>query len=615
MINNQKYRYDIQGLRALAVLFVFIFHLNKDYLAGGFIGVDVFFVISGYLITGIILKNKERNSFKFLDFYVSRIKRLIPVYVVFLITVLIICALFYLPPDMFNVRNSAIQSGLFISNQYYTRLDNYFGASSLENPLLHTWTLSIEMQFYLLLPLLLVFISNKLHTWFFGIITVLLLSYSFINTFYFSNKDQMYFSLAARIPEFLIGSLFMINEKNISQIFNKRYWNFLALFSIIISAIYLSEKSSFPGLWVLLPCLGTGILLINPSGSINQFLSKKFFFHIGELSYSIYLWHWPIMAIYRYYNDSPTFNLQEQILIIIITYILSFLSYKIIENKFRVLSNKKFAIYMAIPVIVISILGINILKINKKIIQAPTEYIAPSFGLSSHGSSFEKIDFLGDTTKKDSKILLIGDSNALVYKNFFDQLGKDKGFNFHTATNDSYPNIPYLDRKDFPSKLSYAQYEKVLEATKKEIEKNDFIIFISAYGDDAPSIKPALKRFSKELKKHQKLIFLTTYPLINKNPIKINKGYKKKQYKDNHYEIYYRDLPMDMKILAKNNTNIYIVSIDYKKWKNVQLPFKNDISLYYDHRHLNIYGTNTLKNDFGNDVYNQLNLIINDKHK
>lgn len=147
-----QYRYDIQGLRALAVLLVFFFHLSPATLSGGFVGVDIFFVISGYLISGIILHKKEQNKFHFLDFYISRFARILPAYSLFLVITFSVAIFLYLPSDIINIRNNVFWSALFFSNQYLAQQNNYFGMSSLENPFLHTWSLAIEMQFYFLLP-------------------------------------------------------------------------------------------------------------------------------------------------------------------------------------------------------------------------------------------------------------------------------------------------------------------------------------------------------------------------------------------------------------------------------------------------------------------------------
>lgn len=150
-----EFRKDIQGLRAIAVLFVFIFHINSSWLPGGFIGVDIFFVISGFLISSIILHKLDNNRFSFKDFYISRIKRIVPAYYFLLLIVAFFGVFFFMTSDINVFRKSFFWSLLFNSNHYFTSLDTYFGASSSENPLLHTWTLAVEMKFYLFLPILL----------------------------------------------------------------------------------------------------------------------------------------------------------------------------------------------------------------------------------------------------------------------------------------------------------------------------------------------------------------------------------------------------------------------------------------------------------------------------
>jgi peptidoglycan/LPS O-acetylase OafA/YrhL len=156
------FRNDIQGLRAFAVSLVFIFHLNPIWLPGGFIGVDVFFVISGYLISYIILQKKDKSNFSFLDFYKGRIKRIVPAYYFMLSIIGIVSLFIYFNADIGSIlRRELVATSLFFSNVYFTTLNTYFGAEMQENVFLHTWTLGVEMQFYLILPLFLIFIRNN----------------------------------------------------------------------------------------------------------------------------------------------------------------------------------------------------------------------------------------------------------------------------------------------------------------------------------------------------------------------------------------------------------------------------------------------------------------------
>lgn len=610
-----NYRHDIQGLRALAVLSVFFFHLLPQHISGGFVGVDVFFVISGYLITGIILNKKEKNSFDFFAFYIGRFKRLFPVYIAFLIITLIASFFIFLPPDMFSLRNGVVWSSLFFSNDYLSKIDNYFGASSLENPILHTWTLSIEMQFYFLLPLILIFVKKRWLNWFLGSISVILLLYSFINSTFLLEKNTMYFSLLARIPEFFIGALFSINEKVIVSILKKwSVYNELPIIGgllIVLPIFFYTERINFPGFWVLLPCIGTGFLLVSRYSYINNFLINKFMAHIGELSYSIYLWHWPIMAYIRYMNDRVNFTFPEILFIIAITYVVSYFSCRFIENIIRNIKTKSFILLMTIPIAILCVLLINTNRFNKLFLNMPIENIAPSFGLQSHGSTFEKVEVIGNIHKKNDSILLIGDSNALVYKYFFDILGKDTGLNFNTITNDIYPNIPNINENDFGSTLKRKQYERIVSETEKLLKKSKIIIFISAYSEEVPSIVPAIEQLITKMNKQQKIIFVSTFPLIGNNPIRINRGIIKKENKNNDYSIHYKVIPPRIKDIIHKTPNAYFIEIDYKNWEK-DLPFHNNQSMYYDERHLNAYGIKVLYSDFGNSVCKQLNKIIMD---
>ncbi|WP_448636327.1 acyltransferase family protein [Pedobacter panaciterrae] len=202
-----EFRNDIQGLRAIAVLLVFTFHLSPQILPGGFIGVDIFFVISGYLISSIVLHKIDNNKFSLLDFYYGRIKRIVPAYLVLLIALAAISAFIFVPSDIAGLRKGLFWSAIFNSNNYFATLDNYFGASSNENPILHTWTLAVEMQFYLFLPILLLFIKNKkILILTLTIITLIFLGYGTFEVLS-NNKGSMYYSLLARSPEFFIGVL------------------------------------------------------------------------------------------------------------------------------------------------------------------------------------------------------------------------------------------------------------------------------------------------------------------------------------------------------------------------------------------------------------------------
>lgn len=607
-----RYRYDIQGLRAVAVLLVFFFHLNANLLSGGFVGVDVFFVISGYLISGIILHKKEQNKFQFVDFYISRFKRILPAYLIFLLVTFLGAIMLYLPSDILGVRNGVFWSSIFYSNKYLSTLDTYFGMSSQENPLLHTWTLAIEMQFYFLLPILLFFIKNKKHlNYVIFLITIVLLGYSFVNSTYLYNKEMMYFSLPARIPEFLIGTLLVMNQEKIQNATKggRNIISIVSIITILISAVFFNGNTNFPGLWVLLPCLGAAFLLIDTEGVVSKFLSNKFLVHIGELSYSIYLWHWPVMVFIRYYHniDNYAFTPLEQFIIIISTYLLAYLSYTFIENSFRKLKTKKFIFTMCVPSGLLALLMFYAPQLNMKVCGFPQEYATPTVGKNSHGGYYKEVEFMGDTNKKNDSILLIGDSYALIYKNFLAIVGKKNGFNFRTITNDSYPNLSGISEKDFSSNHLKYRYENLVEITNKELKNSKVVIIGSIYRKNITSLPEAIEKFVKN-NPDKKIIFIAPFPRLNKNPIRINRGYKMDRNKDNHYNVFYQEIPESVKKIIDNNSNAYMISIDFHKLKG--LPFRNGITMYYDEDHMNEYGTTILANEFGDEFYKELKNII-----
>lgn len=590
-----QFRNDIQGLRALAVLLVFIFHLNSNYLSGGFIGVDVFFVISGYLISRIILAKKEKGTFGFVDFYTGRFKRIVPVFVVFLLLVLIFGLLIYVNSDIRGLRKNIFWSAIFNSNNYLATLDNYFGAGSSENPLLHTWTLSIEMQFYFLLPIFLIFVNRKYLFPLSLFLTTLLISYSYYNSTFLSLKESMYFSLPARIPEFLIGVMFAVKEKNIIYAIGKRQneLSILSLIALILSAIFFSESSNFPGIIVLIPCLATGLMLVCHQSSISRFFSAKPFSHIGELSYSIYLWHWAIMAFFRYYEVQYEFGALDVVYIVLITYTLSYISYSFVEKPLRGKSNRKTVLFIIVTYLILGAL-LFFMPILKKSSSIPAKFIQPSFGLKSHANTFSEIEYFGDTQKLDNdSIILIGDSHALVYKSFLDTIGKMSNFNFETITNNAYPTIPGIDADDF-SELRYRnQYNKLMKIAEPKIRNSKIIFISSVWSDRIKSLPVAFDEFMKKVDKSQKVIILSDFPTLDKNPLRIHRGITENPNRDYNFKVEVKAIPEKIKEIERKYDNLYILEVDYRKYMD-KLPFVNDTIAYYDGGHMNVYGMQTL---------------------
>ncbi len=299
-----KFRNDINGLRAIAVIAVVLFHFQPSWLPNGYVGVDVFFVISGYLMTGIIFSSIEKQQFNLLAFYVSRANRIIPA-LALLCSVLLIYGWFALTPVDYKLLGKHVFSSIsFISNHTYWGESGYFETASHEKWLLHTWSLSVEWQFYLIYPLALLICSK-----FLSLINLkrLILVGSIVG-FLFSAwaslkwANASYYLLPTRAWEMLIGGLAFVYPLKWS-LQRRKTIELVGLTLIFSSLFVIPDSAAWPGYWALLPTLGTYLVIganIQQSAITNNRVSAL----VGKWSYSIYLWHWPIVVFgnYQYEN-------------------------------------------------------------------------------------------------------------------------------------------------------------------------------------------------------------------------------------------------------------------------------------------------------------------------
>lgn len=329
------FRYDINGLRAIAVIAVVLFHFNANWLPGGFAGVDVFFVISGFLMTGIIFKGMENNTFNLFKFYVARSNRIIPPLTVLCLIVLAFGWFYLTPPDYKSLGKHAASSMGFLSNVIYWRESGYFSSASHEKWLLHTWSLSVEWQFYIIYPVVLLF-SKK----FFSITnlkrfvllsTLLGFSFSVIATFKW--PDSAYYLLPTRAWQMMIGGVAFLYPLNLSTSWRKLL-EALGLFLILITYIFVSSDTPWPGYLSLAPVIGAYLVIV--ANLQSSFISNNFIFQsLGKWSYSIYLWHWPVV-VYGYYFEIENWYLYG----LPLSVILGFASFKYIESaRFKSFSN------------------------------------------------------------------------------------------------------------------------------------------------------------------------------------------------------------------------------------------------------------------------------------
>jgi peptidoglycan/LPS O-acetylase OafA/YrhL len=323
-----QFRKDINGLRAIAVIAVVLFHFNASWLPGGFAGVDVFFVISGFLMTGIIFRGIEQENFSILKFYVSRANRIIPALAV-LCLVLLVFGWFYLNPIDYKALGKHVVSSMsFLSNITYWKESGYFDAASHTKWLLHTWSLSAEWQFYIIYPLVLVamrkFMSIKAMkvTVFLG--TILGLIFCVIATYKWHNAA--YYLLPTRAWEMMIGGVAYLYPIALKDE-RKKLLEFFGLALIITSYFLISKDNPWPGYLAIFPVLGT-FLIIQAQRNDSIITSNLIFQKLGAWSYSIYLWHWPFVVAIYFYSLSEFFIYFG----IVLSILLGFISNKYIEK-------------------------------------------------------------------------------------------------------------------------------------------------------------------------------------------------------------------------------------------------------------------------------------------
>jgi peptidoglycan/LPS O-acetylase OafA/YrhL len=342
--SHLAYRPDIDGLRALAVLFVVAFHAFPNALSGGFIGVDVFFVISGYLITGILFKTLDDRTFSFANFYYRRIIRLFPA----LAIVLAFCAVFgwfvLLSEDYRALARDIVSGAAFISNFTLMHDAGYFDRASELKPLLHLWSLGVEEQFYLIWPAVVVLMFRNRTA--LGAIIFATLAASFALNLIAAFYDPVFdfYSPATRFWELMIGTIVTFAQRN------RRFPNFtfaagsrwadlqsmVGLASLIVAASALAPHTAFPGWRAIMPAIGTALILMaGPEAFINhRILSNRLAVGVGLISYPLYLWHWPLLA-FAFLQSRATPGVQTRLALILLSVALAVLTYLVLERPVR----------------------------------------------------------------------------------------------------------------------------------------------------------------------------------------------------------------------------------------------------------------------------------------
>ena len=521
-----KFRTDINGLRAIAVIAVVLFHFNPSWVPGGFAGVDVFFVISGFLMTGLIFRGLENNNFSIINFYVARANRIIPALSVVCL-VLLVFGWFWFPAEIYRELAYQVSSSLgFVSNFIYALQGGYFDGGANDKWLLHTWSLSVEWQFYMIYPVVLVLLKKCMSLTNIKRLLVVGTVVGFVFSIYgtFVSPKSAYLLLPTRAWEMMMGGLaFLYPLQNLKET-SKKYLEWVGIALILASYAFISKDNMWPGYLALIPVLGAYLVIIaNRSGSVitDNIVMQK----VGLWSYSIYLWHWPISMMFKYLDLSGLNNITYGI---ILSVLFGYFSYKYVEKKIFIVKNGNIKRVLLSPVayiyVLIAIYGVYIYKLNGFEERLPEDYRKIESNIKmplvNNGYCFYSVDsipylkvgkglncHLGDKKSKNN-ILLFGDSYAGQYEPFWGRIAKEEKLNIQSiTTNFCYPSLT----DNFPKPQNSRSLKQCLinrEYVLKNINKYDTIIVSGMVSANSKALSEMIDFIKFANKKGKKVIIM-----------------------------------------------------------------------------------------------------------
>lgn len=652
-----KYRPEIDGLRAIAVIAVILYHsklifFNNQIFEGGYIGVDIFFVISGYLITLIILRDLYfKGSFSLLDFYKRRIRRIIPVLLIVIFFFLPFGWFYLIPSSFIDFSKSILYSIGFSSNIYFWYSGQLYGADSgLLKPFLHTWSLSVEEQFYIFFPIILIFIfkyfkNYLIYFFLFGFILSLGLSDWGSKNFPSFN----FYIMPTRVWELLSGSILAyfeisIGHRSKNKILNKILPS-VGITLIGYSFITFNQNTFHPSFNTLLPIIGVCLIIwySDREELISKILSTKLFVGIGLISYSLYLWHYPIFAFGRIIDVN--YSQFDVIKWILITFLMSILSFYLIEKPSRSYK-KKFNIILSIIISSFFVLIIS----QYYLIKNKSKHALKS---GADGIMLSEKQLIG---KGDNRFIIFGDSHAQHIMSYLKDIslsGKEN-ISFYNVTHSACISLPNLTNIYKPSKKKFKLRDSCTNLYKNinqiiETEKNLIVIFYNTWfkhiiRNNSQTYNEDLK-FSKNIPRNKKIIRLLLddiiqlkkknkvvkkWILVGKNPGSYNYNYAKgylqcyNSNKSHSKQPYYDVNKCEKKGLIENGLNYQnhrlfkeIVNSEYSKDlvyidayelycdKKYCYNFdENKKLIYYDHHHFTYDGSKRMVNKILETYYN-----------
>ncbi|MDC6123132.1 acyltransferase family protein [Proteus mirabilis] len=654
---KSNYLPEVDGLRAIAVIIVLIFHLNPNgYFKGGFIGVDIFFVISGFLITGIIYEKLLRNEFSYLKFLEFRISRLYPALLFTITVTLIIGFLFYSPDYYQNVSNAGEYALFSIGNIFFAKDKGYWDLDSITNPFLHTWSLGVEQQFYLLWPLFIILafklskskllilsvfsfsifliisksqefnyiseiINNNIYIIFslfiallfsndknkliISITVISLLSLYSAEILSRTHQTQSFYLMPTRIFELGAGGAWYIYTKNnnfkkinISNNFKEIIF-LVGIISLIYMAInYSGDMPSHPGIRTIPIVIASIFCIYGGTAKYSGIIIRnRFFVLIGLISYSIYLIHWPLIVYYKYITFSNEISPIAQISIFIISIVFGFFVYTLIENKYRRFSlsytSKSLFIFLFVIIVIIafSMITVNIKRDNATVVETYSAWSKKEFCTRAPKSEGAVWSCITGDLSASNKILVIGDSHAAQLIPFYNYIGSKNNIEFLVI---AAPHCIPIEGFNIKGSSHPESCKKTIAYAKNIIPNYDRIIMNGLWEDGHTNnnyFKNLLSNFIINLDNEgKKLIFISAIPKLQSDPTYLKDSYLLRFFAD----IKTLKTPIDAnkefyKIISNFNNAKFLDLYNSPAFENI--PFYNGDLMFFDHYHLNNYGS------------------------
>ncbi|MCX5591602.1 acyltransferase family protein [Alcaligenes endophyticus] len=629
-----KYRADIDGLRTIAVMSVFLFHANSSWMPGGYIGVDIFFVISGFLITRIIAREIENGDFSLKMFYVRRIRRILPVFYTVVLASIFVGAWVLLPEDLHSLLDSARYAVFFAANVYFAQDKGYFDISADEKPLLHLWSLSIEEQYYFVWPLLLMLLyalasrwNEKLRALKENLIigfTALFVIAGFVYTQYMlitrPGDANTYFLLQFRFGELMIGSLTALLAVWKSRL-GMRMLAYAGAILVFLGLWTLDRDSVFPGVNALYPCVGAAFIIYSGqagggggSTAIHRWLGLKPMSLVGLLSYSIYLWHWPILAFMRYVYGSYSLPWQWILYAFVFTFALAFLSYYLIERNTKgakLSLGKAFICMFLIPAALVYVVAEKL--------EASRPVTPKSLELANYGTDVCHGVDSGQCVRGDRNlsptVLVTGDSHAAMFNSFIDVVGKHEGWAAVVRTGSSCSPVfgfnetllpvsaqqPCADLKEFVEE-SYGDYQAVIFASYWAYQ-----LGLIEKGAD-PLYLTRLEQTLRSMAERAPVYVLSDVPRLPVHPFRQEHFSRIGLLVDRQLSALHMQANEVIRKIVEKIPNVYWIDLSAALSGFDYMSIYSGKPVYFDDNHLNVYGSSSLGELF---IRNQPPLLTN----